>query len=562
MAGKPRRRAVGAIGQGIRLAIDPASPAAELKWIQCCKSGTYLGHPKFAKIEWDAAVFQTIVDNLHKHPNFVAGADGVGTARVIPWDYEHANEIRAMNGDVPEGGLPAASWTYDLKAVKGAEGDELWALTEWLPRAREQILAGEYQGCSVCVLPSYIDPVSGLDQGPTMTSIAFTNQPFIQGMAPLAATLEQYGPAESPLEVLVGVRSALELPEDAPIPVVVENLDRLFAAIANGTVPEYVEESYILDRIRRLLKLPLLSTPEEILGGAQAALNSLPTEGATAPVNTPEVFPMAATLAALTAITAIFGCANEDTAIIQAAQAAKAKADESAKTEVALEGLDKLKQMFGADDLEGTLAAATKAIADAEAMKPAVAALSEACKALRSGATADAEAEAGAVAASMAAAAGNPTLKDRLYPAILQARSNCIVEVKPEGSPLVTSVKVDEAKLAKFRTDYPLPEEHRALLTRTIVAGPNGTQLGGPVTGYATQPITQTAGQQGSGDPEAAKVVDAINGQPGRNLIEKTNAYLCSIRPSHQTLDFATQCRISGQFSNALITTGKVPKGI
>lgn len=32
-----------------------------------------------------------------------------------------------------------------------------------------------------------LDPVTGQDQGPTITSIAITNQPFIQGMAPLAA---------------------------------------------------------------------------------------------------------------------------------------------------------------------------------------------------------------------------------------------------------------------------------------------------------------------------------------------------------------------------------------
>jgi hypothetical protein len=555
MAGKPRRR-IGAIGQGIRLAIDPGVPASELRWIQCCKSGTYLGHPKFAKIEWDAAVFQTIIDNLHKHPSFVAGPDGVGCARVIPWDYEHANEIRAFNGDVPASGLPSASWSYDLKIQKGPDGDELWALTEWLPRAREQILAGEYLTCSVCVHPSFIDPVSGLDQGPTMTSIALTNQPFIQGMAPLAATLEQWGPAESPLEVLVGVRAALELPEDAAVAVVIEQLHALLDAIAADAVPEYVEEGFILDRIRRLLKLPLLSTPESILGGAEAALNSLPTEGVTPPVQ-PEVPTMAA-LAILTALACVLGCKDDEQSIMQAAQTVKTKADTAEDAVKKLEGLDKLKDMFGASDLEGTLAAATKAIADAEAMKPAVAALSEALKALRSGADNEAQAEADAVAASMAAAAGNPAgLKDRLFPAILQARSGCIVESKLEGSTLVTSVKTDADKLAQFRKDYPLPEEQRALLTRAIVAGDNGVQLGGAVTGLGTRPITQSA--SGSA-PELQKVIEAFNASPGPNAAAKANALLCARVPSHKALDYATQCRVAGEFARTL-AAGKVPEG-
>jgi hypothetical protein len=553
MAARRVRNARSYIGGLVLLGGDAFAADGEpagLKWIQCCKAGTYLGHPKFAKIEWNAEVFQKIVDNLHKHPGYKAGADGIGCARVIPWDYEHENEIRAQSGGIPRDGLPAASWTYDLRVTKSPEGEaQLWALTEWLPQAREQIETGVYQGCSVCVLPSYIDPVSGVDQGPTMTSIALTNSPFIQGMEPLAATLEQFGPAESPLEVLVGIRSALELPEDATVPDVIAQLHALLDAIANDTIPEYVEEGYLLDRIRRLLKLPLLATPEQILGGAEAMLNQMSTSSVD-PTVAPKEDSMAA-IAAFTALACILGCKDDEQSIMQAAQKAKTDAAQVEQASEITDGLGKLKALFGAADMDATLAAATKAIADAEALKPTVAALTEALKALKSGATADAEAETQAVAASMAAAAGSPTLKDRLYPAILQARVGCIDE---------KTGRVDADKLAKFRADYPLPEEHRSLLTRAVVSGANGVQLGGAITGYGTQPITQSASDNGQVNPELQKVIQAFNDAPGPNPVAKANALLCSRVASHKALPFAEQCRVAGQFASTL-ASGQIPAG-
>lgn len=532
-----------------------STEASGLKWIQCCVEGTFLGHPKFPRIDWTEQVFDTLIANLRKHPGFVAGPDGVGAARVVPWDYEHANEYRRMSGDIPAEGLPAASWTYDLKKQKGADGRwELWALTEWLPRAREQIIAGEYQGCSVCVQPKFIDPVSGKDQGPTLTSIALTNDPFVQGMAPLAATLEQYGPAESPLEVLVGIRSALELPEDATAQVAIEQLQALQAAIATGTVPEYVEEGYLLDRIRRLLKLPLLATPESILGGAIAALEQLPTgEGTAPPISTPtQENPMPQMQTAVLA--AILGCADNEPAILQAMKESAKKAETAEANQAASGALEQLKTLFGSKDIDDLLAAATKTIADAKTLEPTIATLNEMRNALKAGAEEDAKAEAEAVAASMSG--GDASLAARFKPVILAARTACIDE---------KTGRVDAAKLDKFRADYPLPEEQKALLTRRVIAGPNGSQLGGAVTGYQTQPITQTAGgvpaAGGSPDAKVQKLVEELNAQSGRNPVEKANALLCSRSEGHKSLPYAEQIRRAGEVSRAL-QNGKVPAGL
>lgn len=536
------------------LCVAGEETASGLKWQQCCLEGLYLGHPKFAEIDWTPAIFDTIIANLHNHPSYKAGPDGVGCARVIPWDYEHANEIRRMNGDVPYEGLPSASWGYDLRRGVTADGKAcLEILTEWLPVAKQQVANGEYQFCSVCVQPKFIDPVSGKDQGPTMTSVALTNDPFVQGMQPLAATLEQYGPAESPLEVFVGLRSAFELPEDASRDDVLSQVRAFLDAIAADTVPEYVEEGWILDKIRRLLKLPLLATPETILGGAESALNQLPTEGAGSTALTPSLTPsqetpMAASL--LTSLSVILCCQDTEPAILQAAKATADKAQKAEVAETATGALDQLKALFGSGDLESLLAKATKTIADAKALEPTVTALAEARKALAAGAETDAEQEAEAVAACRAN--GDKDLASRFKPVILAARKSCIDE---------KTGMADKAKLDKFREEWTkdLPEAQRALLTRRVVAGPNGTQLGGAITGYETAPITQSSGRSApSGDVQ--KVVEAFNASPGRNPVEKANALLCSRSASHKALDYAQQCRVAGDFVRTL-QTGAVPAG-
>ena len=544
------RYAPSAIGGLVLLAAPETSDNGQ-KWQHVCTEGTYLGHPKFTRIDWTKQVFQTLVNNLRKNPSYRAGADGFGCVRVIPWDYEHANEIRREKGDIPEEGLPSASWTYDLDVRVGEDGkSQLWALTEWLPTAKEQITKGDYQFCSVCVATKYINPVSGEDQGPTLTSIALTNDPFIQGMTPLTATLEQWGPAESKLEVLVAIRGILEMPQDAGAAAVVASLEELLAAVGAGTVPDYVDISYLLDRVRRLMRLPLLATPEEILGGAVAALNALLTDaaGSTALIPPPDT-ETSMSAALIHTLSSILCCQAAEPAIMHAAQQAAKNAEKAAEAQSAVGALDQLKALFGSSDTESLIAKATKTIADAKALEPAVAALSEVRNALKGNAEAEAEQEADAVTASLAR--GDAEFAKRIRPVVLAARTACITE---NGT-------VDAAKLDKFRADYPLPEESKALLSRRVVAGPNGVQLGGAVTGYGTAPITQSSGQGGASqaeDAEVKKFVDAINASPGNNAYDKANNLLCSRKAGHKDLPLAEQHRRAGELTRTVLA-GKLP---
>lgn len=251
----------------------------------------------------------------------------------------------------------------------------------------------------------------------------------------------------------------------------------------------------------------------------------------------------------LTSLAVILCCAETEPAILAAAKDSKAKADTAEAAEVATDAIAKLKALFGAGEMQDLIAKATKAIADAESLKGTVEALAAAQAALKSGAEAEAANEAQAVAASLAK--GDTTLLARFQPVVLAARLACI---KQDGS-------VDAPKLEQFRKDFPLEEAQRALLSQRIVAGPNGQQLGGAVTGYQTQPIMASSGGApgASGNPpELDKLVSEINSQPGRNPLEKTNALLCSRSAAHKALPWAEQIR-AADVVHKQIMDGKMP---
>jgi hypothetical protein len=538
---------------------DNAGPV----WIECCLAGTYLGHSSGKALDWGPELFQTLINNLHSNPSFQNGPNGVGCAPVIPWDYEHASEIARQNLSrgipLPAEGLPSPAWSYDFQTRPGADGKpSFWVLTEFLPTALLQVRSKEYRWCSLAVAPRYVDPVTGKDQGPTVTSIALTNDPFIQGMVPLAATrngspitqtLDQWGPAESLEEALIGLRKIFELDDDDAPAEVLDQITKLRALIESGAVPEYLGIENVLDCMRRLLELPLLTLPADVLGGAEAAVNQLLAGGVTADSsatsNAEGSQPMGAN-AMNTALAAILRCKDDDQVILQAAQKTVSAADAAKEAD---DIVAQFKSIFDAPTNGDLIAKVTKCVADAKQLGPMLEAYNSAVSALKGNAEAEASNEAGLVAATLAH--GDVTLQTKMTPWILQARKDCIDEK--------TGI-VNDAKLAKFREDYPLEADQRALLTRRVLAGPNGTQMGGAATGYHTEVITQGANQSTNANPQVQKVADAINSQDGPNVYAKANALLCGRSPAHKALDLATQHRVAGEFTRTVLS-GKVPAG-
>lgn len=152
-------------------------------WVQVASGGVYKGYAGGA-FEFNASIFAQIVRNFRKHPSYRDGA-----ADVIPWDFNHASAAFAGDGSIPLTGTPAQGWVRELDVRAGADGRaQLWAFTRWLEPARSYVKEGRYKWASVVVGFDVRDQISGANIGAVLESIALTNNPFIEGMQPLAAS--------------------------------------------------------------------------------------------------------------------------------------------------------------------------------------------------------------------------------------------------------------------------------------------------------------------------------------------------------------------------------------
>jgi rubrerythrin/phage I-like protein len=128
-----------------------------------------------------AADLQTIIDNFKKRQN----------GQVVV-DYEHASEHPLVAGK--GGAVPAAGWIHDLYTQE----DKLIARIEWTPKAKDHIRTGEYRFFSPAIDWNAKDKRDGSVQGPTLTSGALTNHPFLEELPPILLSAKD----------LIGVTSA------------------------------------------------------------------------------------------------------------------------------------------------------------------------------------------------------------------------------------------------------------------------------------------------------------------------------------------------------------------
>jgi phage I-like protein len=100
---------------------------------------------------------------LNDHPESILAAFAA-EGKDLPIDWEHASELKAVNGDE----APAAGW---MKALE-MRGGEIWARVEWTPKATDQIKNKEYR---------YLSPVFIYEKASgrivRITSGGLTNQP-------------------------------------------------------------------------------------------------------------------------------------------------------------------------------------------------------------------------------------------------------------------------------------------------------------------------------------------------------------------------------------------------
>lgn len=83
-------------------------------------------------------------------------------------------------------GTKASGWIKQL-TIK-AEGNELWATVEWTEEAVRGIKAKEWRYSSAELRWVWKHPETGKEHKKVLTGLALTNQPFIKGMQPIAAS--------------------------------------------------------------------------------------------------------------------------------------------------------------------------------------------------------------------------------------------------------------------------------------------------------------------------------------------------------------------------------------
>jgi hypothetical protein len=141
---------------------------APTSWIQIAKTGEFQSkrYGEFAITRSDLS------EMLHNFKNVTPKAP-----TELPVDYDHLS----MDPKKPLDGV-AAGWFKDLELRE--DGDELWGLIAWTPRAAEAIRNGEYKFVSPSFVKNHVHK-DGSEIGATLLAAAVTNHPFLEGMSAL-----------------------------------------------------------------------------------------------------------------------------------------------------------------------------------------------------------------------------------------------------------------------------------------------------------------------------------------------------------------------------------------
>lgn len=182
-------------GAPLALVAAATDEVPEVKWLHVATAGHYRGHYD-GEFSLTREVFESFVANLRRHPQYTRGEVEVegqtitaGSKPTIQFDFEHASErLGSSMAQVAATGVPAPAWVLDLEIREGADGPELWALAKLGPRIREYIARNEYRQTSIAFTLQGVDFRTREALGPMLTSIAFTNDPFLQHLQSYAAS--------------------------------------------------------------------------------------------------------------------------------------------------------------------------------------------------------------------------------------------------------------------------------------------------------------------------------------------------------------------------------------
>lgn len=470
-------------------------PIPEVKWIHVANEGEFAGHAQGA-FEFTREVFASFVANLRRDPRFTPGDDGVGSQPVLQFDYEHASEMPPTSGTIPSNGVPAVGWVLDLQVREAEDGSgtaELWALAKLGERIRGQIAADEYRWVSIAFVLQSVDPVTGEPRGPRLTSIAFTNKPFLRDLRPLAASergLSDYyvRPACDAEDAMRELRELFKLEVTSDAARVLAEVGKLVALAQSGAAPNGIDVDGLLGAVRVVLGLPITAAPEEILRICSAALTSPVSVEASERNREEDNMDLKKLSAALKCRHTL----TEDEMVRLAEEATSAATD-----------LTKLLEALGVANPAAALAALPELLAAKEKLGALQQELAD-LTAFKQ------KAEETQVEQDVAAAMSAHKLPGNVQVALLHLR---------------------RADPKTFSEKYPVPEADKAKLLGNVLAGPKGVQYQAP--GQAPPVLTPTPRESDTGG--GARDID-VRTYPGRNVTERLCAYIRATDPNAKSL--------------------------
>lgn len=177
-------------GVGVKLAAPipkVGEPQENPRWIHVANEGQYDGYPG-GGVAITRATLEQIVKNFKADPRYKLGGNSLGEGKVVPFDYAHVSEMDPRYGD-PALNEKAPAWAMDVQIRNGDDGRaQLWVFTLLGEEVKGMIERGEMTYVSIAYAPQAVHPQTGESIGALMTSVAFTNKPFIRDLTPLAAS--------------------------------------------------------------------------------------------------------------------------------------------------------------------------------------------------------------------------------------------------------------------------------------------------------------------------------------------------------------------------------------
>lgn len=189
--------------------------------------------------------------------------------------------------------LRVGSMEINGKTVATLEGKRRWVNEA----TRADMASGALVGGSVTIYFSWPDDVTGEDVGAVLYSFSLTNNPALTHLPALAASIGAalgawWGELDSRGDLLGMLRTVLGLPAMATEAETLAELDKLARYAAAPDTAVGIDLDEIFCHLRDALRLPALSTPDEVIAAVRAALAALPlatpARGLSAARTTPE----------------------------------------------------------------------------------------------------------------------------------------------------------------------------------------------------------------------------------------------------------------------------------